>query len=90
MTIDELTARDASDLNLPRGIGGAVIVDISPTGTAARAGLTRGDVIVKVGTTDVRNLAQTSSALDAVPSGEMTRMVIWRRGQEQLVQVTKR
>jgi serine protease Do len=90
MTIDELTARDASDLNVPRGLGGAVIVDISPTGSAARAGLQRGDVILKVGTTDVRNLSQTSSALDAVQAGEMTRMVIWRRGGEQLVQVTKR
>ena len=90
MTIDELTARDASDLNVPRGIGGAVIVDVSPTGSAARAGLQRGDVILKVGTTEVRGLAQTSSTLDAVPSGEMTRMVIWRRGSEQLVQVTKR
>ena len=90
MTIDELTARDASDLNLPRGLGGAVVVEVSPTGSAARAGLQRGDVILKVGTTEVRNLSQTSSALDAVSSGEMTRMVIWRRGTEQLVQVTKR
>jgi serine protease Do len=90
MTIDELTARDAADLNLPRGLGGAVVVEVSPTGSAARAGLQRGDVILKVGTTDVRNLSQTSSALDAVAPGEMTRMVIWRRGQEQLVQVTKR
>jgi serine protease Do len=90
MTIDELTARDASELNLPRGVGGAVVVNVVPTGAAARAGLRPGDVILKVGTTDVRSLSQTSTALDAVPSGEMTRLVIWRGGSEQLVQVTKR
>jgi serine protease Do len=90
MTIDELTAQEAAELKLPRGVGGAVIVNVSPTGAAARALLRPGDVIVKVGTTDVRNLAQTSAALDAVPSGEMTRLVIWRGGTEQLVQITKR
>jgi S1-C subfamily serine protease len=90
MTIDELTARDASELNLPRGVGGAVVVNVVPTGAAARAGLRPGDVILKVGTTDVRSLSQTSTALDAVPSGEMTRLVIWRGGSEQLAQVTKR
>ncbi len=48
MTLGDLTAERARRLGLPAGTTGAVVMEVDPSGTAARSGLAEGDVILRV------------------------------------------
>ena len=96
MTLEPVSREMLRELNLPTGVtAGAVVADITPSGPAAQGGLQPGDVILRVNSAPVRSVDQVSEALDAVPSGRLARVVVWRvdsqrRGNETLVQVRKR
>jgi serine protease Do len=88
LTLNNITPDIARQLGLesPRG---AVVVDVDPNGPAARAGLTEGDVILRVGRTPVANQAEAQRELARVPSGGTAFLRIQRDGQETFVPVTK-
>jgi serine protease Do len=91
MTIDQLTPQVTEQLQVPANRGGAVIVSVDQFSPASQAGIGRGDVILRVGNTDVHSVAEVSDALDSVPQGGTTRLILWRAGQgEFLVQIRKR
>jgi serine protease Do len=90
MNIQGIRPSDARDLNLPSGTGGAVVTAVDPLGPAARAGISRGDVIVSVNNQPVKTVDEASAALNAVASGRTAYIVIFRNGQQTLVQVRKR
>jgi serine protease Do len=52
MTLSNITPDMAQRLRLDRNVQGAVIVDVDQDSAAARAGLTQGDIIVRVGRED--------------------------------------
>jgi serine protease Do len=82
MSLGNLTAERASRLKLPANTTGAVIVDIDPSGPAARAGLSEGDVILRVDRQKVESAADANRELQKVRSGGTAFLNIWRRDQE--------
>ena len=55
---------------------------IDPSGSAARTGLSGGDVILQVSRHKVESAAEASRELQKVPSGGTALLLIWRKNQE--------
>ena len=89
ITLSPLGADIARRLQVPPGTRGALITEVDPTSTAARAGVRPGDVILKVNGQAVTSVTEASRALAAIRSGGAARMLLWRGGQEQFAVVTK-
>jgi serine protease Do len=89
MTLGNLTAERARRLELPAGTTGALIVDLDPSGNAARASLSEGDVILQVNRQKVTSAAEAGRELQKVPSGGTALMLIWRKSQEIFLTVKK-
>ena len=89
ITVGNITPEVAQRLRLNRNTSGAVILDIEPGSTAARAGLAEGDVIVRVGREAISNAVEASRELGRVPSGGTAFLRILRNGQETFVSVAK-
>lgn len=75
LTVTEPTAQEKSALNLT----GGVIVR-SAVGVAASAGVAAGDVILRVGQTDITSSKQFSDLVKAIPKGQAAPMLV-RRGE---------
>jgi len=82
MSLGNLNAERASRLKLPANTTGALIVDVDPSGPAARAGLGEGDVILRVNRQKVESAADANRELQKVRSGGTAFLNIWRRDQE--------
>jgi serine protease Do len=82
MTLGNLTADRARRLVLPAGTTGALVTDVDPSGTAARAGVQPGDVILQVNRKKVESAGEARTELQKIKSGGTTMLLIWRRNQE--------
>ncbi len=89
LTLSPLTADVARRLRLPADVNGVLVSDVDPTSTAARAGISRGDVILQVNRRPVGTPQEASRALDAVPSGGTAFLLVMRNGQQTFVTVRK-
>jgi serine protease Do len=89
MTLDSLTAEAGRRLGLPAGSTGALVTDLDPSGAAARAGVAPGDVILEVNRRPVRNATEAVRELQNVEAGEPAFLLLWRRGSEIFLTVTK-
>jgi serine protease Do len=89
ITIQNITPDVARRLRLDDGTRGAVIVDVDPQSPAARAGLSSGDVILRVNGQMVGSAADAQRELGRVQSGRAARLLVLRAGQERFVIVTK-
>jgi serine protease Do len=90
MSITPITPQIREELGLPAGQGGAAVVAVTPFGPAAQAGLRPQDVILSIQGRNVSTADEVSAAIDAIPTGRTTRMIVWREGDELAVQVRKR
>jgi serine protease Do len=88
LTLENVTPEIARRQRLDNARG-AVVVDIEPQSPAARAGLSPGDVILRVGRATVASAADAQRELGRVPSGGTAFLRILRNGQETFVPVTK-
>ena len=84
LTLNNITPDIARQLRLESSRG-AVVVDVDPNSPAARAGLSEGDVILRVGRTPVTNAADAQRELARVPSGGTAFLRVLRDGQETFV-----
>ncbi len=82
----ELSAELAESLNLPVR-SGVLITGVLQNGPAAQGGLRPGDVVVKVGTADVRTPAELLNAVAALTPDSETRLAVQRGGQALEVKV---
>jgi len=89
MSLGGLTAERARRLGVPAGTSGAVVMEVDPAGTAARAGLREGDVILQVNRRAVESASDASKLLQEVRSGGTALMLIWRQNQEVFLTVRK-
>ncbi|MFD9128666.1 S1C family serine protease [Kitasatospora sp. NPDC059571] len=81
-----VTARTYFDSNFQPA--GAVIVSVTQGGAAQAAGLQPGDVITKLGDTDITSLNSLTTALAALTPGSQVAVTYSRNGQSQTAQVT--
>jgi serine protease Do len=89
MSLGNLTAERARRLGVPAGTNGALVMQVDPAGTAARAGLREGDVILQVNRRAVESAADAGKELQAVRSGGTALMLIWRQNNEIFLTVRK-
>ncbi len=73
--IDQAARRE---LNIPRTLRGALVVNVDPSSTAAEAGLRQGDVIVEINRQPVRN-ADEAVALSEKVKGDRVLLRVWSR-----------
>jgi S1-C subfamily serine protease len=67
---------------------GLLVGDVPPTSPAAQAGIRRGDLIVKAGDRDVRNMADIMAVLAQHQPGDKVEVKVIRDGQEKNLSVT--
>jgi serine protease Do len=89
LTLSNLTPQVARRLQLPSGKSGALISDIDPDGPAAQSGVRPGDVILQVNRKPVSNAADAARELQAVTSGHLAQVLLWRNDAEIFVTVKK-
>ena len=89
MSLSNITPDVARRLRLDDNARGAVVVDVDPGSPAARGGIMEGDVITRVGRTNINSVADASRELGRVPSGATVILRILRNGQDTAVVVTK-
>ena len=90
MHVGPITPDVARDAQLPRGRGGAMIVNIDRNSPAFNAGLSPGDVILEVNRQAVTSVTQVSKALQSADAGTPVFLLIWRENHELFVTMTKR
>jgi len=77
VSVDNLTAEIAEQLQLPRGARGVVVTDVDSGSMAAEAGLRRGDVITQV---NRKNVTGTSEFDQAVRASKGQVLLLVNRG----------
>ena len=80
LTIGSLTAEAARSLGVPAGTTGALVTDVDPAGTAARAGIRPGNVILQINRRPLSSPAEARRLLQEVPSGGTAFLLVWQAG----------
>jgi len=83
LVLEELTRAARSELELPPTVDGVLVADVDPSKPAGRAGLQRGDVIRKVGDTEVLSVRSFREAIAAAPAGKPVLLLV-RRGESEI------
>jgi serine protease DegQ len=83
----DLTPELAESFGIQAGAG-VIITGVLQNGPAAQAGLKPGDVITRVASQEVRNVAQLLSAVAALPPGTPASLEVVRRDGKTQLQVT--
>lgn len=79
LALQTLTPDLAENLGLERGLKGVVVTRVEPGGAAAEAGIRRGDVILEVNRTAVKDVAAYNKAVREAPKGKSLLFLV-RRG----------
>ncbi|MCC6621939.1 MAG: M20/M25/M40 family metallo-hydrolase [Deltaproteobacteria bacterium] len=70
------------------GKSGMLLAGVRPGGAADKAGLQRGDVLIKLGPADIKSVEDLMFVLNAARPGETTTAVVVREGKELAVEIT--
>ena len=87
VTIQEITPSLAQqfDLAVDHGVG---IRSVQPNGPAANAGLEQGDIVVRLGDTEIRTSGDLFSALTEHRAGDVVEVEYYHNGTSETVEVT--
>ena len=85
---EALRPAKAKELNVPDGQTGLYVAEVGAANPAGQAGLKAGDVITKVGNTEVANEADLAVALIRQGAGQTVTVEYFRNGTRGSVQVT--
>jgi hypothetical protein len=72
----------------PAPLKGVLLSDVRPGGAAELAGMRRGDVLVKLGATDVRSVEDLMYVLQQAKPGQTVKVVVVRDGKEVALEAT--
>ena len=84
MEVGPITPEIARELELPRGRGGAVVMDVERNSPAFNAGIRPNDVILEVNQQEVANVSQVQRELQRAEAGQPVFVLIWRDGESVL------
>jgi serine protease Do len=90
MEVGPITPEIGRELELPRGRGGAVVLDVERNSPAFNAGIRPNDVIVEVNNEAVANVSQVQRELQRATAGQPVFLLIWRDGETVFVTLRKR
>jgi serine protease Do len=82
-----IDANEALKLGLER-IRGALVEGVHPNSPAAVAGLTQGDVILKLESVELRDENHLINLISYMPANQRVRLGVWRERKLQVVEVT--
>jgi serine protease Do len=89
MTVSEISPGIARELGNP-ALRGVVVMSVEPESPAIEAGLERGDIIIRVGETNVVGLDDYARSVRAVGHGDMIRLLVKRDGKNSWFAFQKR
>ena len=72
----------------PNGAKGVLLAGVRPAGAAEKAGLRRGDILVRIGRHQINNVQDLSFVLNASKPHETVTVAVIRDGREVLLPVT--
>ena len=78
--LQDLNSDARQELQVPSGVQGAVVGNVTPGSSADDAGLRRGDVILQVNRKDVKSAADVKQALSSIPQGQDALVLVWSNG----------
>ena len=84
--VQQVTTDIASAVGVPEGHG-AIITEVEDNSPAANAGLTGGDIILKVGDEDVLAPRGLNREIARSTIGGVTKLVVWRDGTRQTIPI---
>ncbi len=84
--IQEITPELADSIGY-KGNKGALVADVLDKGPAKKAGIKRGDVILKFDNKDIHDAHTLSRVVSSTPPGKKVKVVIWRNGKEKTLEV---
>jgi serine protease Do len=90
MEVGAITPEVARELELPRGRGGAIVMDVERNSAAAYAGVLPNDVILEVNGQAVANVSQVTRELQRTTARQPVFLLVWRDGSEVFVTMTRR
>jgi serine protease Do len=90
LQLEDLTPVLAKRLQLPSEAAGAVVSGLRPRGPAGRAGLSEGDVIIKVGSREVSSAEDAAAELEKVQPGRSIGVHVLRARGSELFATIKR
>ena len=67
-------------MDLPRGVGGALVNRVAPGGPAEEAGLVRGDIVARIDGYKLQSARQLFEILETATPSQTMRLQIWRDG----------
>jgi serine protease Do len=73
----------------PGQAGGSLVEGVEDGSTAAAAGIEPGDVIRKINTHTIRTAAEAQRELQRIPTGTTVFLLVWREGEEQIVEMDR-
>jgi S1-C subfamily serine protease len=73
----------------PGQAGGSLVEAVEDGSTAAAAGIEPGDVIRKINTHMIRTAAEARRELQRIPTGTTVFLLVWREGEEQIVEMDR-
>jgi serine protease Do len=89
LSLQDLSASRARQLELPSGRSGALVVEVDPDGPSAGE-LRPGDVILEVNRQRVTSASDAARELQRITSGRIAQILVWRDGSQVFVTVRKR
>jgi serine protease Do len=89
MTVAEITEGIAQELGTPQ-LRGVVVMSLEPDSPAVEAGLERGDIILRIGSTEIHKLEEYAKRVREAAAGQLFQMLIRREGRSLWVAFPKR
>ena len=89
MSLQDLTAETARQLDLPRGARGAVVSEVEPGGPAQAGGIRPGDVITSVNRVPVETAGEALRELNLLDQGGTAFLLITRGDAQSVVRITR-
>ncbi|MDP7026530.1 MAG: Do family serine endopeptidase [Candidatus Marinimicrobia bacterium] len=83
----ELTAEWRRRLRLDEDVQGVVVTDVSSRSAAAKAEISAGDLIKRIGDTEIRDMNDFRSAVSVIEEGEAVLFLILRQGYARFITV---
>lgn len=87
LRLGDVTASIARQLRLPPGVDGAAVYDVADDSPADRAGLQQGDIVLSVNRHAVHNAAEAVQDLRRIQAGRPAFLLVWRAGNELLIEM---
>ncbi len=78
--VADIDAAARRELNIPRNVQGALVVNVDPSSAAAEAGLRQGDVVVEINRQAIHNADEAVALSEKVKGDDQVLLRVWSRG----------